>query len=138
MVDWANPADKISNHFSVKEACWLPSWGKLATPSPDEQSNILKAAKVMEDIRLLLNMPISIHCWLRPQDYNAFIKGATHSMHIVGLAVDWDCGENCDVTRTRMIPLLKTLNIRMEHQPGPWVHIDLKPVASETERYFIP
>ena len=25
-VDWSNPESKISNHFTVKEACYLPSW----------------------------------------------------------------------------------------------------------------
>lgn len=139
VVDWSNPKDKIGNYFTVKDACWLPSWGKLAVPTPTEQANILKTVKIMDEIRRLLGAPIAIHCWLRPKAYNEFIHGAKSSMHIVGLAVDWDCGENCDITRTRLTPLLKTLNIRMERYPGgPWVHIDLKPVTSETARYFLP
>ena len=138
-INWINPLEKISKHFTVKEACWLPSWSQLYCPTPEEQSNILQTAGVMDQIRDIIDSPINIHCWIRPAAYNQLVGGAPHSMHIYGLAVDWDCGENCDTTRTRLIPLMKTLNIRMENSPGgPWVHIDIKPVRSETERYFKP
>ena len=138
-MDWSDPKVKISNHFTVKEACWLPSWGKLYMPSAQEQTNILKSAAVMDKIRDFLQKPTSIHCWIRPIAYNKAIGGAPASMHICGLAVDWDCGENCDITRATLVPKLKEFGIRMEKKPGgPWVHIDCKIVSLESERYFLP
>ena len=136
-MDWSNPQEKISNHFTVKEACWLPSWGKLHTPTQQEQENILKSAEMMDKIRDFLNKPISIHCWIRPTEYNKAIGGAPASMHITGLAVDFDCGENCDDTRAKLLPQLTVWDIRMERHAGPWVHIDLKHVPDQF-KYFIP
>lgn len=138
-ISWNDPSCKISKYFTVKEACWLPSWSKLYSPSDEEKANILKMAIVMDEIRNLIGLPINTHCWIRPTSYNAAIGGAAHSMHLSGLAVDFDCGENCDITRTKLIPLMKTLGIRIEDKPGSnWVHVDIKPVTSETQRFFKP
>lgn len=138
-MNWLDPKEKISNHFTVKEACWLPSWGKLYSPTAQEQTNILKTAAIMDKIRDLLEKPIIIHCWIRPVAYNKAIGGAPASMHISGLAADFDAGENCDITRTALLPYLSKWRIRMENMPGgPWVHIDLKPINVDSQRYFKP
>lgn len=150
-VDWSNPTSKISEHFTVKDALWLPSWQVMHIPSEEEKSNILKHAKNMDKIRDFLGTPIRVHCWLRPvlnhpdspydgKDYNAFIKGAKNSAHKLGLATDWDAGEKCIDTINKILSnkKLEELNLRMENNgPNPsWVHIDCMPVVSN--RYFIP
>lgn len=118
-IDWTNPKAKISKHFTVKEACWLPSWSAMHQPSDQEKVNILKMAETMDKIRELVNAPINIHCWIRPGkancqvdlakvqwskdpttkkaqeaavaalDYNTFVKGARASRHRTGEATDW-------------------------------------------------
>src|SRR5690606_2229521 len=91
-IDWKNPAAKISKHFTVKEACWLPSWGVMHIPSEDEKKNILFMAGKMDLVRDFLQKAVKIHVWIRPvlnnpdskyhgQDYNAFVKGAKASAH---------------------------------------------------------
>lgn len=151
-IDWTNPTDKISNHFTVKEACWLPSWSVMHSPSEAEKANILSIARIMDTVRELVGKPISVHCWIRPVsvncpgsqhhggNYNAAIGSvAMHSAHIIGKAVDWDCGENCDTTRAMLEPKLQLLGLRMEKMPGgPWVHLDCQPVALNGTRYFNP
>lgn len=135
MIDWKNPKAKISNHFTVEEACWLPKWSALHNPSEAEKANILKMAAVMDKVRDLLGKPISVHCWIRPvlnclgnpyngQDYNVATDGALHSAHRDGRAVDWDCGEDCNVTRSTLLSHLEALGLRMEDHNGPWVHLD--------------
>jgi hypothetical protein len=148
-IDWTNPADKISKHFTVKEALWLPSWQVMHIPSEEEKANILKQAAKMDLIREFLGVPLHIHCWLRPtlncpesdkngQDYNAFVKGAKNSSHKIGLATDYDAvGLNCDDVRAKLEPKLDEWKIRMERMVGGnWVHNDCAPVIAK--RYFAP
>jgi zinc D-Ala-D-Ala carboxypeptidase len=148
-IDWTNLEAKISKHFTVKEACWLPSWQVMHNPSENEKANILKQAAKMDLIRDFLGVPINVHCWIRPvlnnpssihhgQDYNALVKGAKNSSHKVGLATDYDAqGLNCDDVRASLVSKLDVWDIRMEKMPGSnWVHNDCSPVI--TYRYFNP
>jgi hypothetical protein len=148
-IDWTNPTAKISKHFTVKEACWLPSWQVIHSPSEEEKANILKQAVKMDLIRDFLGVPLNVHCWIRPilncpghehngQDYNALVKGARNSAHKVGLATDYDAKElNCDDVRAKLEPKLEEWQIRMEKMPGSkWVHNDCAAVV--VYRYFNP
>jgi len=150
-IDWNNPEAKISKYFKVKEALLLPSWGILHIPSEEEKKNILEMAKKMDEIRELIGLPISVHCWGRPTsvncpgskfhgaDYNAFVKGSKTSAHRSFKAVDWSAkGKTCDQSRAILEPKLEQLNIRMEYAPGTnWVHTDIDPASkSGGRRYF--
>lgn len=148
-IDWSNPESKISNHFTVKEACYLPSWKVMHNPSEAEKQNILKQAAKMDLIRDFLGAPINVHCWIRPvlncpgseyhgRDYNAFVHGAKNSAHKIGLATDYDAqGMNCDNVRSELEPKLEQWQIRMERMPGgKWIHNDCAPVICHA--YFNP
>ncbi len=162
-INWFNPAEKISKYFTVREALWLPSWSAIHQPSEAEKAEILKTAQVMDKVREFIGKPITVHCWLRPGklvcpafdpktvkpdtpakvaalaalDYNAYVGGATSSSHKTGKAVDWDCGEDCDETRKKLLPKLAELGLRMEDLPGSsWVHNDTSP--PNPNRFFKP
>lgn len=147
-INWSDPTCKISEYFAVKEACWLPSWKVLHSPSFCEQANIVKMANIMDRVRVFFDKPVNVHCWIRPiancadsechgNNYNAFVGGAANSWHKYGLAVDFDVvGMNCDEVRRKLLPKLEELNIRMEANEGsPWVHIDCGAVNG-ADRYF--
>lgn len=145
---WSNPNNKISKYFTVKELTYLPKWGIYHIPSKQEKENLTKLALVMDIIRDELGLPVNVHVSIRPtsvncidpkwkgQNYNKAVGSiATKSAHIIGLGMDFDCGENCDKTREKILPLLEKLNIRMEKKPGAiWVHVDLMP--PNPNRYF--
>lgn len=148
-TNWNDPTSLVSQHFTVHECTYLPSWNVCHLPTPGERFNLTKMAQVLDKVRDIIGKPIKIHVWIRPsqarcpinphdgEDYNALVGGATHSAHILGLAVDFDCGENCDDTRATLEPLLAQLGVRMEKKPGSnWVHLDLMP--PNPNRYFIP
>jgi hypothetical protein len=148
-IDWTDPSAKISKHFTVKEALWLPSWQVMHIPSEEEKSNILEQAKKMDMVRDFLSVGLNVHCWLRPvlnnptslhhgQDYNAFVKGAKNSAHKIGKATDYDAqGLNCDNVRAELEPKLEEFGIRMERlDHSNWVHNDCAPVIAK--RYFVP
>lgn len=139
-IDWSDPSSKISRYFTVKEACWLPTWQKMYSPDTTEQANILKIAQTMDLIRDFIKHPITISCWIRPKAYNADprIGGAPSSMHIPGRAVDWTTGGSCDMLRKLLLPQLSFWKIRMEDKPGSnWIHIDNKDV-DDKYRFFKP
>ena len=137
-IDWANPASKISKYFKVKEALWLPQWNKLHVPTEDEKKNIIAMAEKMDLVRDFIQFPITINCWMRPTEYNKLIGGAPHSMHIVGSAVDWTAGKDCDNIRRLILPMLPVWKLRLEDKPGSnWLHVDNKDVA-DMHRFFKP
>jgi hypothetical protein len=140
-IDWTNPAQKISKYFTVREATYLPSWGKYHMPGPLEQSNIVILASKMDKVRELFDQPIEVHCWLRPVDYNKYVGGAKKSMHISGGAVDFHVkGVTCSHVRDKLDQaFLDSVGLRREDNPqGNWVHIDLKEVPPGGSRIFKP
>jgi hypothetical protein len=168
MTDWNDPKSMVSQHFSVHECTYLPSWGCHHAPSDEEKANLTRMAAKADEIRGKLGRPMTIHVWIRPQhlncpdfdpstvtvendpdgkkqaaldalDYNAYVGGAGHSAHVLGLAIDYDAGEDCDTTRDTMEPELAPMGLRMERKPGSkWVHNDVMPVPPGGHAYFIP
>ena len=139
MIEWDKPGTKVTLNFTVKECLWLPRWSRLHTPTEEEKSNLIRLCNLMQKVRGILgDRSITVHCMIRPQEYNTLIGGAKKSAHLKGLACDFSIkNENCDNIRTLLIPHLVRLNCRMENMPGAnWVHVDLSPVM--TTRFFKP
>jgi uncharacterized protein YcbK (DUF882 family) len=140
-IDWTNPLIKVSQHFSVQEALWLPSWNRMANEDDGlndaVKANLITLMNAMDQVRDFLDKPIKVHVAYRPSAYNKQIGGATHSAHVLGLAMDFDAGEDCDDTRAALLPMLETWGMRMEKKDGSnWIHLDLMP--PNPNRYFIP
>lgn len=91
VVDWNDPASKISKHFTVKEATYLNSWHVFHKPTDDQKTAILEIANDMDVICEILEkslqkaVSVNVHAWMRPdkaicpgtpydgQDYNKWI-----------------------------------------------------------------
>lgn len=149
-IDWNNPASPISRHFTVREALWLPTWGRLAREADgltDEIRDTLArfASRVMDPLRDLLG-EIIVHCWYRPPTYNALIGGAPGSAHMclgTWAACDFHVENSgtitgCAATRSTIMPWLEPLQIRMEDIIGNWIHVDSHPLIGGQARVFSP
>jgi hypothetical protein len=124
MIDWNRRTNLISKYFTVGEATFLPSWNIYLNPNDEEKVNIVATALKMDSIREILDVPIKVHCWIRPEIYNKTIGGSPKSAHITGLAVDFSCALNCDAVRYILLPHLAQLELRMEDLKGAsWIHI---------------
>ncbi len=148
-IDWNDEKSLISRYFTVREALWLPTWGRLATEA-DGLTDRIKgeieffAQEVMDVLRGALAAPILVHCWFRPPAYNALIGGAPKSPHMSTghwSACDFHLAgfgttEGCADTREWIMPYLAPLGIRMEDIVGPWVHCDSMPPLSGQPRFF--
>lgn len=140
-MNWQDPNTRLSKNFTAREALWLAAWRRLHIPTEEEKHNILQTIAVMEKIRAVCkNQIITVHCIIRPHEYNRLIGGAKKSAHIAGLACDFSLENmNCDDVRRLILPHLDEFKIRMEDAAGSdWVHIDLNPPIDPKKRYFKP
>jgi hypothetical protein len=119
----------------------LHQWNRLATPV--DGMDIIKLTALcekMENIRILLDIPINVHCMFRSHDYNKQIGAPPNDVHSMNLACDFDClpKMTCDEVKAKLLPQLEQLGIRMENNGvgASWVHIDTHPVIHQ--RYFNP
>lgn len=150
-INWLDPKARISKHFTVHEALWLPSWSVYHVPSEVEKASILQLASAMDRVRDFIGSPIRVHVWIRPsslnspghpmhgQNYNAFVKGAPGSAHRYGKGIDWSSpGVSCDDLRAKLLPKLEEFKLCMEDLPGSsWVHNDIF-LPRKTGRFFKP
>lgn len=129
-----------TKNFRWNEFLSLRSWEIHCFPKDDiTRANIIRTCEVLQKIRDLFNRPVTITSGYRPRLYNEFIGGAAFSSHRTGRAVDFVVhGIDCDEVRKKLVPMLVSLDIRMENKPGSnWVHIDLD-VRPDGNRYFKP
>lgn len=142
-INWSDPESQISEHFTVHEALFLPTWGRLATEADgltDEiKNNLVNLCFIMEKVRILIGFPINVHCMYRPSTYSKLVGGSLTDVHTQGMAIDYDCNPNlsCDQVKAILIPQLKALNIRMENNGSGalWIHNDIHSVGNA--RYFL-
>ena len=73
-----------------------------------------------------MGKPMSVTSCLRPELYNAFVKGSERSYHMQGRAIDFEIRDvPADEIRELLKPKLDEFGLRMEDLPGSsWVHLD--------------
>ena len=141
------PIDNLSSvHFSWQEALWLPTYGRMATEADGLDDTVRTQLNIlftqMDKVRDYFNSPINVHVAYRPTAYNALIGGAVDSAHIYGMACDFDIkGISCDDARDKIIVdnKLEEWSMRMEKRPGSgWIHLDIRELLPNGNRYFLP
>lgn len=141
-MDWTNPQEQVTEHFTVGDACMLHQWNRLANESDglDEamQAALVTLCQAMEQVRAALGCPVNVHCMFRSPAYNALIGAPQHDVHSMGMACDFDCNSTMTIAevQAKMEPLIESLGLRMERGTTTWVHLDTHPVGNA--RYFNP
>jgi hypothetical protein len=140
-IDWNSPDSKVTEHFTVGDACMLHSWNRLASDidgfTPQMKANMITLCQKMEEIRTFLGCSMNVHCMFRSQQYNQeVVKAIPNDVHAQGLACDFDCNEamTIDELHAKLEPVLEQYGIRMERNTPTWCHLDLHPVGNA--RYF--
>lgn len=145
-IDWSNPECKISKYFTVKEMIYLPTWKRMAieTDGLNDQvkTDLIDLAKSMDIVREYFGKAVNVHVTYRPTAYNVAIKGALHSAHTDGAAMDFDIiGMSCDDARKQINDgnMLEAWNMRMEENDGGnWIHLDRRALSPGGHRFFKP
>ena len=145
-IDWTKGEVHVSEHFTVKDMIFLPSWNRLANEADGldaaTKANLIDLAKHMELARAFFGKPIITHVTLRPVEYNKTIPGAAlHSAHTEGKAMDFHVADIDCATARKMINdanKLQEWGMRMEDITGNWVHLDTRPLKPGGNRFFKP
>ena len=96
-IDWKNPLQKISKHFSVGEVTKNDPQ-RIPIAGSDIEKNILALARELDKIRQDWDSAIIVTSWYRPPAVNKTVGGTSASQHIYGRAVDIKPANN-DLTR---------------------------------------
>lgn len=148
-IDWSDINSPLGRHFKVKDAIWLPQWNRAATEedglTEEIKNNLIETFSKLDTIRDYIGKPIKVHVAFRSTEYNALVKGAKASSHLLGKAIDWSAhmgedslGADCDKIKELLEPCLEEWKLRLEDNGlgATWIHIDTAKVISK--RYFKP
>ena len=125
-----------SQYFTWHEALWLPSDRRHANATEVSSTiikNIIKQAQALDKVRAYFGQPISVHCWLRPPEYNAKIGGAKNSAHLRGMATDFHMSVYTAQQVRQVLVHDKSLYPGAGELDVSWVHLDL-----EHQQWFWP
>lgn len=140
-IDWTNPNAQVTEHFTVKDLCFLHAWGRLATEADGADFAKLEVlAQKAEQVRSMLGVPMNVHCGFRSAQYNidqGILLPTGKDVHQMCLAVDFDALPSLSIAATKfaLLPHLEALGIRIEYGTTTWVHFDLH-APGPSGRYF--
>ena len=146
-VNWADGNQKVSEHFTIHEMVYLPTWKRMSNEADGldttVKANLLILAKAMDQVRDYFGKSVNVHVTYRPLEYNKAIHGALHSQHSVGSAMDFDiAGMTCGDAIRQIIKdgMLDKWEMRCEDngENPAWIHLDLKPLEHGHARHFRP
>src|SRR5665213_3193060 len=104
-MDWNNPQEQVTEHFTDGDACMLHQWYRLANESDglDEamQAALVTLCQAMEQVRAALGCPVNVHCMFRSPAYNALIGAPQHDVHSMGMACDFDCNSTMTIAEVQ-------------------------------------
>ena len=114
----------ITEHFTWDEV-FANEVQSDGCPTLEIFETALQTAHQMEHIRVAVNKPINVHCWVRQIPHNIRAGStAEFSPHINGRAVDFDVEGLSIEDAIEVILKLKT-QVRIERRTTDWVHIDI-------------
>lgn len=141
-----SPEEKISRHFTYREALSLPRLGRMAGECDGLNESVVENLKTLFDkldsVRDFIGHPIVVHCAYRSAVYNQEVGGAKDSAHMAKepgvAAVDFHVeGMSCHDAQMKFLPMLEHWNMRMENNGSDptWIHLD---IGRAGHRYFKP
>jgi hypothetical protein len=138
-IDWTDPKSQVTEHFTVGDCLTLHSWNRLATEADGANfEELTNLCQILEQVRDALGCPMSVHCIFRSQDYNKSQNiSPSADVHALCLAADFDSNNTMSIqdVKDKLLPLLESLNIRMEKGTTTWVHVDTR-TPGPSGRYF--
>lgn len=110
-------------HFTWDEALSQGNTGVWARPTPQQVSNIVRQAHLLEQVRNVLG-PLVVTSWLRTVQHNKDVGGASNSTHLVGAATDFIPVKTLIEDAKRIIQDQKLYPGGGEINTTTWVHLD--------------
>ena len=123
----------LTKHFTLSEMTASSTalrTGIKNIPSPTVIVNLKLLADGLEQVRSLLNSPITITSGYRSPTLNRFIGGSVSSAHCLGYSADFKCagfGTPDDIVRAIKSSGIKYDQLICEGGITGWVHISFDP-----------
>lgn len=143
MIDWTDPKDKVSKHFTVKDCLWLAKWNRLAGfddgLTEELKLVIMSTIAMLECVRGTVDKPVLVHSLFRPKDYAPIVGSKPTSPHCKGAAVDFHVdGLSIEAAKDLIRPRLEDFGACMERGTKTWIHLDIMPPRKNGGREFFP
>lgn len=136
-------AERLSPHFTLAEltaSAKAVSLGLRNVPDSAALYQLAKTAQMLERVRELLGVPITVTSGYRSPAVNAAVGGRTSSDHLKGMAADIVAPGFGDphAVATAIAPHVSTLGIGQLILEGikgkQWVHLSIDPVDNPINR----
>lgn len=123
----------LTSHFSLEEFTTSQTAARLGidnTPKPQALANLIRTARLLEQVRALFGKPIRISSGYRSDAVNAHIGGARTSQHVTGCAVDFtvqgvELKDVMDAIITNALPYDQCIFEFANANGGGWIHISV-------------
>lgn len=130
--------EKLSPHFSLAEATLSETAIRREIPNiPDAEqlANMRVAALGMEQVRSILDRPVTINSWFRCLRLNRAIGSSDHSAHTRGFAIDFTCSafgnprKVCEAILEEGLRFDQMIleGVSKDNPHGAWVHLSFDP-----------
>jgi hypothetical protein len=128
---------KLSEHFSLEEmtaSSVAARKGLDNTPNATEIANLMRTAALLEQVRTLLNKPITVNSAFRSKPVNDAVGSKDTSQHRIGCAADIKVS---GMTPKEVVQACIDANVPFDQiieEFGSWTHISVPNTTSTTPR----
>lgn len=119
---------KLTPNFTLEELTHSETAVRLGldnTPSKDVEANLVRLARMLEDVRKVLGRPIMVNSAYRSQEVNKAIGSKPTSQHCIGCAADIKVP---GLTPDNIVKEILKTNIEFDQlirEFDSWVHISI-------------
>jgi len=132
---------QLTRHFTLEEF----SVSEVAlregidnAPPPEVVANLLRLARLLEKVRVVLKKPMRITSGFRCPELNARIGGSKTSAHLDGRAADFICPAfGTPYAVAKKIAAARLGYDQMIHEYGRWVHIAVPRAKQPAQRELL-
>jgi len=119
----------LTPHFKYEEMTYSREGAKYNLenrPDTNQIANLLELCLCLEDIRSLINKPITITSGFRSPKVNALVGGSSKSQHVRGQAADFTCWSYGDPHK--IISRIESAGVvfdQLINEFDQWVHLSI-------------
>jgi hypothetical protein len=128
---------QLSPHFSLEELT-VTDTGLRNYPGDAALDRLRRAARQMEDVRVLLGHAIHVHSGYRSEAVNAAVGGVPTSDHRKGDAIDFTCPDFGSPLAVALAIQKSDIKYDQLIQEGTWIHVSFGPRMRQEDLTKIP
>lgn len=131
---------KLTEHFTLDELTRSEIGERLGidnTPNADVQANLVRLARMLEEVRIVVGRPVMINSAYRCEEINRLIGSKPTSQHVIGCAADIRVP---GLTPNDVVKLIQKSRISFDQlirEFDSWVHISIPSSSTSPARHQV-